>query len=147
MRLIHALVNHDEIKAKFLNGLNLFAGCFTFYDREQLSTANVWHLLAENWNDKKFAQETESMPALNKETAISNIILQSGVVCMTLARAKKVKDKSSLLEIKINCCITSWQKSEQGRGEINDAIENIHDLAILKTSICFVLFSRIGGCN
>ena len=33
MRLIHALVNHDEVKAKFLNRLNLPAGHSTGENR------------------------------------------------------------------------------------------------------------------
>jgi hypothetical protein len=52
MRLIHALVDHDEIKAKFLNRLNLPAGRSSVENREQLRATDVWHLMADKWNDK-----------------------------------------------------------------------------------------------
>ncbi len=52
MRLIHALVDHDEIKAKFLNRSDLPAGRSVVENREQFCTTNVWHLIANKWNDK-----------------------------------------------------------------------------------------------
>jgi hypothetical protein len=69
------LVDHDQIKAKFLNRLNLPAGCSTVENREQLHTTNVWHLLAEKWNDKKFEPETVAMPELHTDFTFSDIIL------------------------------------------------------------------------
>jgi hypothetical protein len=52
MRLIHALVDHDEIKAKFLNRLDLPTGRSVVENREQIRARNVWHLMANKWNDK-----------------------------------------------------------------------------------------------
>ena len=54
MRLIHALVDHDEIKAKFLNRLDLPTGRSAVENREQIRATNVWHLMADKWNDKNF---------------------------------------------------------------------------------------------
>jgi hypothetical protein len=65
MRLIHALVDHDEIKAKFLNRLDLPAGCSVVKNREQICSTNVWHLMANKWNDMYFLPETASLPEVH----------------------------------------------------------------------------------
>ena len=77
MRLIHALVDHEEIKAKFLNRLNLPAGFSSVKNREQLRATNVWRLLAEKWNDKNFNPETVVVPAVHTNFTFSDIILHS----------------------------------------------------------------------
>ncbi len=121
LHLIHALVDHDQIKAKFLNRLNLPAGRSAVKNREQLCTTNVWHLLAEKWNDKKFEPETVAIPELHTDFTFSDIILHVEVAHMTPATAEKVEDKWSSMVLEMNHCIANWQKSGQGEGGIDDA--------------------------
>jgi hypothetical protein len=126
MRLIHALVDHDEIKAKFLNRLNLPAGRSSVENREQLRGTDVWHLMADKWNDKNFITETVSMPALHSEFTFSDIILHSDVENLTPATAEKVEGKWGDMILEMNRCIANWQKSGQGECGIDDA-DNEHD--------------------
>ena len=126
MRLIHALVDHDELKAKFLNRLNLPAGRSSVENREQLKATNIWQLLADKWNDKNFEPETESMPAVHSDFALSDVILYIEVAGLTPATAEKVEDKWGTMILEMNCCIANWQKSGQGECGIDDA-DNEHD--------------------
>jgi hypothetical protein len=126
MRLIHALVDHDEIKAKFLNRLDLPAGRSAVENREQIRATNVWHLMANKWNDKNFEPETASMPEVHSEFALSDVILHIEVAHLTPATAEKVEDKWSSMILEMNRCIANWQKSGQGEGGINDA-DNVSD--------------------
>ena len=121
MRLIHALVDHDDLKAKFLNRLNLPAGRSSVENREQLRATNVWQLLAEKWNDKNFSPETVAIPALHTDFTFSDVILHADVATMTPATAEKVEDKWSSMILEMNRCIANWQKSGQGEGGIDDA--------------------------
>ncbi len=63
MRLSHALVDHNDIKAKFLNRLNHPVGRSTVEKREQFHATDVWHLLTDRWND----EETCVLPHLHTE--------------------------------------------------------------------------------
>jgi hypothetical protein len=126
MRLIHALIDHDEIKAKFLNRLDLPAGRSAVENRAQIQATNVWHLMADKWNDKNFEPETASLPEVHSEFALSDIILHIEVANLTPATAEKVEDKWSSMILEMNRCIANWQKSGQGEGGIDDA-DNVSD--------------------
>ena len=105
MRLIHALVDHDDIKAKFLNRLNLPAGRCTVENREQFCAMDAWHLLADQWNDEDFAPETCALPHLHTEFAFADIILHAEVGDLTPETAKKVEDKWRSMVLEMNRCI------------------------------------------
>jgi hypothetical protein len=126
MRLIHALVNHDEIKAKFLNHLDLPASCYIVKNREQICATNVLHLLANKWNDNYFSSETVLMQEVHSDFAVSDIILHSEVANLTPATAEKVEDNWSSIILEMNRCIANWQKSGQGEGGISD-VDNVSD--------------------
>ena len=126
MRLIHTLVDHDEIKAKFLNRLNLPAGRSSVENREQIRATNVWHLMATKWNDKDFEPETVSLPEVHTDFSFSEQIFHLDVENLTPATAEKVEDKWSSMILEMNRCIANWQKSGQGEGGIDD-VDNEHD--------------------
>jgi hypothetical protein len=141
MRLIHALVDHDELKSKFLNRLNLPAGRSSVENREQLRATDIWHLLADKWNDKKFEPETVSMPAVHSDFAVSDFILYLDVADLTPATAEKVEDKWGSMILEMNRCIADWQKSGQGEGGIDDG-ENMSDFGSLANRSQHALASR-----
>jgi hypothetical protein len=124
--LIHALVDHDKIKAKFLNCFNLPAGQFAVKNREPIHATNVWHLLADKWNDKDFEPETVSLPEVHSVFALSDINLHLEVADLTPATAENVEDKWSWMILEMNCCIANGQKSGEGEGGINGA-DNEHN--------------------
>ena len=126
MRLIHALVDHDHLKAKFLNRLSLPSGRSSVENREQMRASDIWHLLADKWNDQYFAPETVAMPELHTDFTFSDIILHADVANLIPATAEKVEDKWSAMVLEMNRCIANWQKSGQGEGGIDD-FDNLMD--------------------
>jgi hypothetical protein len=58
LRLIHALIDHDEIKSAFLMRHNLPGGHMTIENRntEEARLGTVWQMLADKWNDPIFYQ-------------------------------------------------------------------------------------------
>jgi hypothetical protein len=54
---------------------------------------DIWHLLANKWNDKDFAPEIMSLPQLHTKFALQDIMLHSEVAALTPATADKVEDK------------------------------------------------------
>jgi hypothetical protein len=117
MRLIHALVDHDHLKAKFLNRLSLPSGRSSVENREQMRASDIWHLLADKWNDQYFAPETVAMPELHTDFTFSDIIVHADVANLIPATAEKVEDKWSAMVLEMNRCIANWQKSGQGEGK------------------------------
>ena len=126
MRLIHALIDHDDLKTKFLNRLNLPAGRSSVENRQQARESDVWHLLADKWNDKNFSPETISLPAVHTEFTFPDVILHAEVADLAPATAEKVEDKWASMILEMNRCIANWQKSGQGEGGIDDA-DNVTD--------------------
>ena len=121
MRLIHSLIDFDDIKRQFLNRMNLPPGRSSVENREQLRASNVWQKMADKWNDKSFSPETVAMPDVCTEFAFSDVILHDEVANLTPATAEKVEDKWSSMILEMNRCIANWQKSGQGEGGIDDA--------------------------
>ena len=121
MRLIHSLIDFDDIKRQFLNRMNLPPGRSSVENREQLRASNVWQKMADKWNDKSFSPETVTMPDVCTEFAFSDVILHDEVANLTPATAEKVEDKWSSMILEMNRCIANWQKSGQGEGGIDDA--------------------------
>jgi hypothetical protein len=143
MRLIHALVDHDHLKAKFLNRFSLPTGRSSVENREQMRASDVWHLLAEKWNDQYFAPETVAMPELHTDFTFSGIILHADVANMIPATAEKVEDKWSAMVLEMNRCIANWQKSGQGEGGIDDADNEMdHEFGRLENRSQHALASR-----
>ena len=126
MRLIHTLIddndnNNNIIKSKFLNRLILPAGRASVENREQIRATDVWHLMADRWNNQDFEPETESLPDLHPDFAVSDTIFYFDVASLTPATAGKVEEKWASMILEMNRCIGNWQKSGQGEGGIYDA--------------------------
>ena len=56
LRMIHALVDHDDIKRAFHTRNNAPDGCMAVENRNMAETraASVWLLIVEKWNDPLF---------------------------------------------------------------------------------------------
>ena len=121
MRLIHSLTDNDAIKSKFLNRLNLPAGRASIENRQEARATDVWHLMADKWNDRNFAPETVSFPELHTDFTFTEVILHDDVADLTPATAEKVEEKWASMTLEMNRCIANWQKSGQGEGGIDDA--------------------------
>ncbi len=116
MRLIHALIDidHDDLKAKFLNRLNLPAGQLVALLLKTYSNSSIaqpmydtYLQLAEKWNDSHFEPETVAFTALHTELfSFFDVILYIEVADLTSstpATAEKVEDKWAWMFLEMNC--------------------------------------------
>ncbi len=62
--LIHALIDHDNIKAASIHRSDIPSGRMAVENRntEEARAASVWQMLADKWNDESFAPATASKP-------------------------------------------------------------------------------------
>ena len=88
-RLIHTLIDFDDIKQQFLKRMNLPPGRSSVENREQLRASSVWQKMADKWNDKSFAPETVAMPDVYTEFSFSDIILHSEVAHLHLHQQRR----------------------------------------------------------
>jgi hypothetical protein len=60
LRLIHCIIDHDEIKMAFLRRHDLSSSCMEVENRNSVSKQNktVWELVSEKWNDIDFSFQT-----------------------------------------------------------------------------------------
>ena len=64
LRLIHALIDHDNIKATYVRRGDIPSGRMAVENRntEEAKAASVWQMMADKWNDESFAPATASEP-------------------------------------------------------------------------------------
>ena len=69
LHLIHALIDHDEIKRAFHTRHNLPGGHMEVENRntEEMRRSFVWQLLADKWNDPLFLPITAALPDVHSE--------------------------------------------------------------------------------
>lgn len=115
LRLIHCLVDNDDIKSAFLRRA-------IAQTRAQLDARNsleraptVYELLADKWNSPNF-NPTTTVLQVHQDFATPIDCSHAQVATLTPADASKVEDyvtkmRSSLLRI-----ITNWEQSGQGEG-------------------------------
>ena len=66
---------------------------------------DLWHLMADKWNDESFELETVTMQELHMDFTFLDIILHADVANMTPATAEKVEDKWSAVagDVLLHC--------------------------------------------
>ena len=91
--MMHALIDHDEIKRAYLTCHDLPAGwigienCHTATAKEQ----NIWQLIANKWNDPTFSPSSNAMC---HSDYFSSEVLGFDIVCeFATATAEKVEDR------------------------------------------------------
>ncbi len=60
LHLIHALIDHDNIKAAYVCHSEIPSGQMAVENQntEETKAASVWQMMADKWNDKNFALAT-----------------------------------------------------------------------------------------
>lgn len=133
LRLIHALVDHDEIKSAFLMHHKLPGGHMAIEIRntEEAHLGTVWQILADKWNDPNFLPVKGVLPDLSPDFAHPFAILYEFVHQMQVATAEKVEEKWNSINLQLKHAIENWERSDQGDGGYLIAefdYENIDDL-------------------
>ena len=69
LKLIHALVDHIDIKSAYLTSHDLPSGRMAIENRNTLKArmGTVWQLLADRWNDPNFLPISGIFPDLHND--------------------------------------------------------------------------------
>jgi hypothetical protein len=119
LRLIHAIVDNDDIKRAFIHHNDVPSGRMAVENRntKEAKAANVWQRVADKWNDVGFAPATESLPDLFRDTfAVSETIPHDMVVSFLPPNADKAKERFESMIRVLKLIIPKWEKSGQGDG-------------------------------
>jgi hypothetical protein len=118
LRLIHALIDHDEIKRAFHTRHNLPGGRMEVENRntEELRMSSVWQLMADKWNDPLFLPVTAALPDVHSEFGRPIPLSYETVSHMQPATAEKVEERWQSMNLALNRIISDWERSGQGDG-------------------------------
>ncbi len=103
MRLIHALVDSDVVKAAVLKRHDIPPGRMAIEncnskDREP----SVWELLTKFWNDPAFEPVTEEVQSLHSEFATSEALLYDKISDLLCADPEKCEEKNNSMLLQLN---------------------------------------------
>jgi hypothetical protein len=125
LRLIHAIIDDDNIKAAYIRRLQVPSGRMAVENRRTQAAieSNVWYMVAEKWNNKSFSPTTSvkdthsdfSRPIPIPFDAISNL---------SPATPEKVEEKWNSMNLALKRKITNWERSGQGDGGYIDNDSN-----------------------
>ncbi len=94
LRMMHALVDHDEIKRAYLARQDLPSGQIAVENRNTPAAMaqNVWHLILNKWSDVLFAPSTNAMDC-HSIFFVSETIGFDTVCNFAKATAEKVEER------------------------------------------------------
>ena len=131
LRLIHALVDNDEIKHAYLERFDVPSDRMVIENRNTSETraACCWAMMAVKWNDPHFSPSSILMSELHSDFGEPIVIDHDVISDMTVATAEKVKEKWSGLLHCLKRQIEKWERSGQGDGGYidNDAFGDDED--------------------
>ena len=118
LRLMHALVDNDEIKSAYIHRDDAPSGRMTVENRKtpEAQAASVWQMLADKWNDESFAPATEKCTDLHAHYEVSETIGFDKVNAFIRPTAAKAKDRFESMMLVLKRIIPKWEKSGQGDG-------------------------------
>jgi hypothetical protein len=121
LRLMHPLVDHNEIKRAYLARHDLPSGQIAVENRNTPAAMaqNVWHLIADKWNDVLFAPSTNAMDC-HLDFFVSETIGFDTVCNFAKATAEKVEERWGGMVLALNRIIKKWKRSGQGDGGFQD---------------------------
>lgn len=118
LRLIHCLVDDDDIKRAYLVRNDIPTGRLALDNRNSVDKRprSVWEMLADKWNDPLFMPETEELDDLHSDFVLSQLLSFTQVENMAAATAEKCQGKLSSMIVELTRIIGNWEKSGQGDG-------------------------------
>ena len=122
LRLIHSIVDSDEIKKAFLHRNDIDTTRMTVENRNLVDkrSKTVWELVALKWNDADFISVTEELPELHSDFCVDETIHHNLVSDMALATPEKCQGKFSGMMVELGRVIKNWERSGQGDGGIEE---------------------------
>ena len=122
LRLIHSIVDSDEIKKAFLHRNDIDTTRMTVENRNSVDkrSKTVWELVALKWNDADYIPVTEELPELHSDFCVDETIHHNLVSDMALATPEKCQGKFSGMMVELGRVIKNWERSGQGDGGIEE---------------------------
>jgi hypothetical protein len=111
------VIDDNDIKAAYKKRLHVPSGRMAIEQRRTQAaiTSNVWHMVAEKWNDQSFAPTT-SVKDSHSDFA-QPIPIPFDAVCNFLpATPEKVEEKWNGMNLALKRGIQNWERSGQGDG-------------------------------
>ena len=117
LRLIHAIIDDNDIKAAYIRRLILPSGRMAVENRRTPAAiaSNVWYMVAEKWNDESFSPTT-SVKDTHSDFARPISIPFDAVSNLSPATPEKVEEKWNSMNLALKRGITNWERSGQGDG-------------------------------
>jgi hypothetical protein len=117
--LIHALIEHDDIKQAYLTRLNsLTRAELENRNSTKNRDATVWELIAQEFNDPTFNPVTKILLLSHEDFIVEIDLSYSKVAHMAEATPDKVKEKFSSMTLAPKRKIQNWEASGQGDGGV-----------------------------
>ncbi len=115
--MIHALVYHNEIKRAYLACHDPPSGQISVENPNTPAAMaqNVWHLIANKWNNVLFAPSTNAMDC-HSDYFVSETIGFDTICNFATATAEKVEERWGGMVLALNRIIENWKRSGQGDG-------------------------------
>ena len=125
LRLIHAIIDDNNIKSAYNSRLNLPSGRMAVENRrtQEAITSNVWYMVANKWNDPLF-HPTTSVKDNHSDFARPIAIPFDAVASMVPATPEKVEEKWNTMNLTLKRIIQNWERSGQGYGGYVDVDES-----------------------
>ena len=95
LRLIHTLIDHDEIKRAYLIRFDIPSDRMALENRNtpEAKASTVWAMMSDKWNDPFFSPSTVLMGHLHSDFSLPIVIDHDIVSDMAVATPEKVKEK------------------------------------------------------
>jgi len=118
LRLIHAVIDDNDIKAAYLSRLNLPSGRMAIEQRNTPAAlaSNVWQMVATKWNDPLFLPVTSVKPNTHSDFARPIPLSFDTVSMLQPATMEKVEEKWNSMNLALKRGIQRWERSGQGDG-------------------------------
>ena len=125
LRLIHAIIDDNDIKAAYLSRLNLPSGRMAIEQRNTPAAlaSNVWQMVANKWNDPLFLPVTSVKPNTHSDFARPIPLSFDTVSMLQPATMEKVEEKWNSMNLALKRGIQRWERSGQGDGGFLDEDE------------------------
>lgn len=118
LRIIHCLVDDDDVKRAYLHRNDIPQGRLHIDNRNSVDKRNktVWELMADKFNDPSFNPVSEQLPHLHSDFICSEDIGHDSVKEISRATPEKCQSKLAAMILQMNRCIAKWERSGQGEG-------------------------------
>ena len=125
LRLIHSIIDDNDIKRAYLARLNVPSGRMALENRNTPAAraSNVWQMVANKWNDPLFLPVTSLKPDTHSDFSLPIALSYETVSKLQPATVEKVEEKWNTMILALKRGIQNWERSGQGDGGFTEEDE------------------------